>query len=186
MSRGPVGWYVHHVGSGHLTTARLVAPLMRTPVVVLSSAPRPAGWPADRWVALPLDDAPGGHAHEAGGALHWAPLDHGGYRDRMAAVAAWVAAARPSLLVSDVSVEVTLMARLLGVPVATMVMAGDRSDRPHRLAYRRGDPAPRALPRGLRGHRRAASRLAPQDGVARGDVALRRPSARPRSRRRGA
>ncbi|MEP6628991.1 MAG: glycosyltransferase [Lapillicoccus sp.] len=135
MSRGPVGWYVHHVGSGHLTTARLVAPLMRTPVVVLSSAPRPAGWPEDRWVALPLDDAPGGHAHEAGGALHWAPLDHGGYRDRMAAVAAWVASAHPSLLVSDVSVEVTLMARLLGVPVATMVMAGDRSDRPHRLAY---------------------------------------------------
>ncbi len=135
MSRGPIGWYAHHLGSGHVTTARLVAAHTRTPVVVLSSAPRPAGWPADRWVTLPLDDAPGGHDHQAGGVLHWAPLSHPGYRERMAAITAWVSTARPSVMVSDVSVEVTLLARMLGVPVATMLMAGDRSDQPHRLAY---------------------------------------------------
>ena len=133
---GPViGWYAHHVGSGHVTTARLVGRLTRTPVVVLSSAPRPSDWPADRWVTLPADDAPGGADHSAGGGLHWAPLHHPGYAERMAVIADWVGGARPALMVSDVSVEVTLLARLLGVPVATVLMAGDRSDRPHQLAY---------------------------------------------------
>ena len=133
---GPViGWYAHHVGSGHVTTARLVGRLTRTPVVILSSAPRPVDWPPERWVALPPDDAPGGSDHAAGGVLHWAPLHHPGYRERMAVITDWVQRARPALMVSDVSVEVTLLARLLGVPVATVLMAGDRSDRPHQLAY---------------------------------------------------
>lgn len=135
MTRPVIGWYAHHVGSGHVTTARLVGRLTRTPVVVLSSAPRPADWPVDRWVELPLDDAPGGDAHTAGGVLHWAPLHHRGYGERMAVLAAWVRAERPALFVSDVSVEVTLLVRLLGVPVATVLMAGDRSDRAHQMAY---------------------------------------------------
>ena len=135
MSGPVIGWYAHHVGSGHATTALLVGRLTRTPVVVLSSAPRPDDWPVDRWLALPLDDAPGGEDHTGGGGLHWAPLHHPGYRRRMAVLADWVLSARPAVLMSDVSAEVTLLARLLGVPVATVLMAGDRSDRPHQLAY---------------------------------------------------
>ena len=38
-----VGWYAHHLGSGHVARAMTVAPLMRSDVVVLSSAPRPPG-----------------------------------------------------------------------------------------------------------------------------------------------
>jgi hypothetical protein len=53
----------------------------------------------------------------------------------MAAVAAWVGRVRPALLVSDVSVEITLLVRALGVPVAAVVMAGDRRDRPHQTGY---------------------------------------------------
>ncbi len=132
---GVIGWYAHHVGAGHIARAGLVASLMRTPVVILSSTPRPDDWPADRWVDLPLDDSPEGRDHDAGGVLHWAPLGHRGYGERMALIAAWVGSARPRLMVSDVSVEVTLLVRALGVPVATVVMAGDRRDRPHQLAY---------------------------------------------------
>lgn len=135
MTGAVIGWYAHHLGSGHVTTARLVGRLTRTPVVILSSASRPADWPSERWVDLPLDDALGGHDHTAGGALHWAPLGHPGYRDRMSAIAEWVRTARPAAMLTDVSVEVTLLARLLGVPVATMLMAGDRSDGPHQLAF---------------------------------------------------
>lgn len=40
-----------------------------------------------------------------------------------------------SVLVVDVSVEVTLLARLLGRRVAVVAMRGERMDRPHRLAY---------------------------------------------------
>ena len=114
-----VGWYAHHLGSGHVARALTVAPLMRSDVVVLSSAPRPAGWPADRWLQLPRDDDAGGTDHTAGRALHWAPLMHRGYGERMALIAEWIRGARPTALVVDVSAEVTLLARTLGVPVAT-------------------------------------------------------------------
>ncbi len=130
-----VGWYAHHVGSGHVTRALTVAPLLRSGMVILSSAPRPDDWPEDRWVALPPDDDPTGTDHSAGGALHWAPLGSEGYRERMAVIAAWIREARPSALVVDVSAEVTLLARTLGVPVATVVMAGDRRDQAHQLSY---------------------------------------------------
>ncbi|MDQ2755451.1 MAG: hypothetical protein M3Y71_02640 [Actinomycetota bacterium] len=131
----PVGWYAHHCGAGHVTRAGLVAGTMRAPVTILSTAPRPEHWPADRWVALPDDAGPGGDDHTAGGLLHWAPTLHDGYRERMGVIAQWVGRHRPALLVVDVSVEVTLLARLLGVPTAVTLMAGDRTDRAHRAGY---------------------------------------------------
>ena len=54
---------------------------------------------------------------------------------RGAAVVRWVERHRPSLVVVDVSVEVTLLVRLLGVPVVVVAMQGDRHDRAHRTAY---------------------------------------------------
>jgi len=133
--RRPVGWYAHHSGAGHVTRATLVAAGMESVVTILSSAPRPDHWPANRWVCLPDDSGPGGGDHEAGGALHWAPTDHSGYRERMAALARWIGRHRPALLVVDVSVEVTLLSRLLGVPTVVTLMAGDRTDGPHRAGY---------------------------------------------------
>lgn len=134
-----IGWYVHHVGGGHAARATRIAQEVRGPVTGLSSAPRPAGWPGD-WVVLPRDDepaddtsAPGADAR-AGGALHFAPL-RPGFRQRQAAVAAWVKRARPTAMVVDVSVEITTLARLLGVPVVVMAMPGDRRDPPHQLGY---------------------------------------------------
>jgi len=53
----------------------------------------------------------------------------------MAQVSDWIRAARPALLVCDVSVEVSLLARLHGIPVVSVAMPGDRSDPPHRLGY---------------------------------------------------
>jgi hypothetical protein len=134
-ARTVVGWYAHHVGAGHVARARVVASLMSADVTILSSAPRPDDWPAERWVDLPPDDAAGGLDHDAGGTLHWAPLQHKGFSDRMRAVASWVNDRDPSTLVTDVSVEVALLARLLGVPVVTFVKPGDRSDQQHQLGY---------------------------------------------------
>ncbi|TQJ07803.1 glycosyltransferase [Lapillicoccus jejuensis] len=133
--RGVVGWYAHHAGSGHVTRALAVAAHTRHEVVVLGSARRPSSWPAERWVALPDDAAPLGADPTAGGALHWAPTGHPGFTARMRRFADWVVRVRPVALVVDVSVEVALLGRLLGVPVVVTVMAGDRSDRAHRLGY---------------------------------------------------
>jgi UDP-N-acetylglucosamine--N-acetylmuramyl-(pentapeptide) pyrophosphoryl-undecaprenol N-acetylglucosamine transferase len=47
----------------------------------------------------------------------------------------WVAAARPRLVVVDVSVEVAALLRLLAVEVVVVAGAGRRGDDAHRLAY---------------------------------------------------
>jgi hypothetical protein len=130
-----VGWYVHHHGTGHLQRFLTVRPHLEG-VVGLSSLPRPAGLTPGDWVGLPLD-APASADSEptAGGALHWAPLHHAGLRGRMAKVAGWISAARPDVLVCDVSVEVASLARLMGVPVVWIAQRGVRRDAPHQLAY---------------------------------------------------
>lgn len=135
-----IGYYVHHHGSGHLHRARAVADAWGAEITGLSTLPRPTGWPGE-WVQL-ADDAPVGDAPAdedrdvaARDHLHWAPLGHPGLSSRMAHLASWLDAARPGLLVSDHSVEVTLLARLHGVRVVGVVLPGLRSDPAHLLGY---------------------------------------------------
>jgi hypothetical protein len=105
-----------------------------TPVAGLSSLPRPSGWEGP-WVDLERDDS-SALDPTAGGQLHWAPIHDEGLRSRMAAVSSWIQHSRPDVLVSDVSAEVALLARLHGVPVVSVVLPGDRSDPAHLLGYR--------------------------------------------------
>ncbi|MGB3829484.1 MAG: hypothetical protein WA962_11995, partial [Ornithinimicrobium sp.] len=131
-----IGYYVHHHGAGHLTRARVVSARLRAQghqVVLLGSDLR-----GSEGVALPRDndgltafDDP-----EAGGALHWAPLRHPGYSTRMQAVASWVIAHRPRVVVVDVSAEVVALLRLLGVPTVLIAQPGERTDAAHTLAFR--------------------------------------------------
>ncbi|MFC8047684.1 hypothetical protein [Nocardia sp. NPDC057353] len=144
-----IGYYIHHHGSGHLHRARAVAAHLRLPVTALTSLPDVGAGFADA-ITLARDDTgadPTGT--DAGGALHWVPHDDAGLTDRMAAISAWIAAARPAAVVVDVSVEVALLARLHGVPVATVVLPGERVDDPHRLVHRIADLLIAAWPREL-------------------------------------
>lgn len=130
-----IGYYAHHQGQGHVRRARAIAARLGEDVVVLSShAPQP--WAAG-WVHLARDDDAdlAGTDPTAGGRLHWAPQASPGYRDRMATIADWVRTARPRAVVVDVSVEVTALVRLLGVPVMAVAMPGSRADAPHVLGY---------------------------------------------------
>ncbi|SDQ28711.1 glycosyltransferase [Microbacterium sp. cf332] len=135
-----LGWYVHHHGRGHLTRMLAIAAHLPLDVVCFSSLAEPTGLPANvSWVALPRDDDPQptlpADDPTAGGLLHWAPLRHEGHRARLAAMAAAVATGRIGAVVVDVSAEVTLFLRLLGVPVVIITQPGDRVDEPHRLAF---------------------------------------------------
>ncbi|MEU0787693.1 glycosyltransferase [Streptomyces sp. NPDC006173] len=132
-----IGYYIHHQGSGHLNRARTIAANSTLSVTGLSTLRAPDDWPGP-WIRLPADDdgEPGKFGDvTAGGRLHWAPLRHTGLRGRMAGIAHWIATATPRLFVSDVSVEVALLARLLGVPIAAVAMRGERNDPPHQMAY---------------------------------------------------
>ena len=145
-----IGWYVHSHGSGHAQRLDAVAAHLRTPVTVLSSLPQRAGV-GSAWLQL-ADDLPVGDDRDvtAGGTLHWAPRHHPGLLSRTAEIAAWVSRARPALVVVDVSVEVAVLVRSMGVPVVLAAMRGDRADRAHRTAYDLADallaPWPAELP----------------------------------------
>ncbi|OQR63461.1 hypothetical protein B6E66_14125 [Streptomyces maremycinicus] len=144
-----IGYYVHHQGRGHLHRAQCIAAEVDGPVALLSSLPRPAAWPGP-WVPLPPDTASDPLDPTARGRLHWAPLHHPGHRERMGVIAEWIRRERPSLFVSDVSVEAAALARLMGIPVVVMAMRGDRGDAAHRFGYDLADalvaPWPRSLP----------------------------------------
>lgn len=135
-----IGYYVHHHGGGHLARARCIAARSAEPVTVLSSLDRPvqATEFAD-WVQLDRDDLEPGRAPAAGGALHFAPQGVIGYAERMHTVAEWVRRNNPRLVVVDVSVEVSALVRLLGVPIVVMAGPGERFDGPHRLSYQLAD-----------------------------------------------
>ncbi|WP_168706858.1 hypothetical protein [Gordonia paraffinivorans] len=134
-----IGYYVHHQGQGHCSRAAAVAAHIGSDVVALTSASLDDPAFAEV-VRLDRDDA---DAHpvdvDVHGLLHWAPRHDAGLRNRMARLAAFVAERRPKAVVVDVSVEVTLFLRLLGVPVVVIAMPGDRDDPPHQLAYRAAD-----------------------------------------------
>lgn len=133
-----IGYYAHHVGAGHVARAAAIGRFLRSPVTGLSSRERPPGWPGE-WVTLARDDEPApppGADVTAGGTLHWAPAGHEGLRSRMAQIADWIGRTGPALLVADVSVEMTALARLMGVPVAVVALPGIRDDPAHQLAYR--------------------------------------------------
>ncbi len=146
-----IGYYVHHHGRGHQHRAVTLCASLTEPVTGLSSLPRPASWPGP-WVQLPADDdGPDPHDVTAGGALHWAPLHDEGARSRAHVLSSWIAEARPRLLVVDVSVEATVLARLHGVPVVSMVLPGRRGDAAHELGFRLSTELVAAWPPGACG-----------------------------------
>jgi hypothetical protein len=147
-----IGVYAHHHGSGHLQRAFAVAAVLDDRVTVLTSAAVSEEMNPDpgriRVLTLPMDhDGPGTVADPlapeagrsadptAGGRLHWAPLGQAGLRRRMAMLVEWIDRHRPSVLWTDISVEVTLAARLTGTPVVSTVLPGIRDDAPHALAH---------------------------------------------------
>ena len=130
-----IGYYVHHQGRGHSHRALALARQLDESVVGLSSLPRPEGWTAP-WVVLERDDqSPSPTDPTAHDRFHWAPTADAGLRTRMAQISAWIAEHRPRLMVSDVSVEVAVLARLHGVPVVTVVLPGRRTDAAHLLGF---------------------------------------------------
>jgi hypothetical protein len=140
-----IGWYVHHHGRGHLARLLAVAAHVTSDIVCFSSLPEPAALPTNcSWVVLDRDDAEepetGGPLRardvDAGGLLHWAPALHNGHRRRLSTIAAALESRPVTAFVVDVSAEVTLFVRLLGIPAILITQPGTRDDVPHTLAFR--------------------------------------------------
>jgi predicted glycosyltransferase len=133
-----IGYYVHHQGAGHRDRALAVARHAPDRTILLGTGL--SGTSADfRCIEL-VDDRPGPGTQFAESddrdVLHYVPLGHEGLRCRMAAVAKWVAEARPSLLIVDVSVEIAMLTRLLSTRYVYMRLGGLRQDAAHSQAFR--------------------------------------------------
>lgn len=150
-----IGYYVHHHGRGHATRAGVIgAELVRRghAVTFLGSGPLPGLADADR-LTLPSDalgeSFPDADGH---GRLHFAPLS-GDYRAFSAGIARWVADAQPDVMVVDVSVEVTVIVRALGVPVVVVTQPGERTDDAHALGFDLAEKLLALWPNGLSANR---------------------------------
>ena len=120
-----------------------------------------------------------GRAMTAGGTLHYAPYGSSQIASRFAQIAKWVADNQPEAFYVDVSDEVAVFVRLLGIPVVVHAMPGARGDAPHQLAYAQADAIVAAwpdwvpVPEHLRAHADrlhavgGISRLTPSEGVQR-------------------
>jgi hypothetical protein len=132
-----IGYYVHHHGSGHRQRALSIARHLGDGITLLGSLGSSADVPAP-YVELPRDDRPLPAPEAdvtAGGALHWAPLRHPGQQARATTLIRWLVDNQARLLVSDVSMEAVLLARLLSVPPVAVALRGDRRDRVHASGY---------------------------------------------------
>ena len=141
-----VGWYVHHHGAGHRTRAMVVGRelVARGASVTLlgSDLDHAAAHRASLSAVRLAMDAPVDESSTHSeldvvmhGSMHWAPLWHSGFRERMTTVARWVQVEEPDVVVVDVSCEVAVMVRLLGVPVVVVAQPGERTDTAHTTAY---------------------------------------------------
>ena len=131
----PIGYYVHHHGAGHGAHGVALGRVLGDRLVGLGSGPIPNGWHSE-WIPLPRDDRPEAEGDPTRhGAWHWLPHQHQGFTQRMRAIASWIAGNDPAVLVSDVSAEVVALSALLGVPSVAVLLAGRRTDRPHRTAF---------------------------------------------------
>ena len=137
-----IGYYVHHHGEGHRQRALQIARAAPGQFVLLGTGLRGAAEDVDI-IDLADDRMTGAGAFDGRDeaadrpdALHYAPLNHDGIRRRVATLTAWIAEARPALMVVDVSVEVAMLARLASVPTVCVRLNGDRGDAPHLEAFR--------------------------------------------------
>lgn len=139
--RRPVGYYVHHQGAGHWQRANLIAACLDRPVTLIGTFAEIDASRANGAILDLPDDRLTGFDGQDGEAIrpdcfHYVPVGIDRIRDRMGMLAAWMAEHDPALLIVDVSVEVTLLARLLSVPTLVVRLAGNRTDTPHLEGFR--------------------------------------------------
>jgi predicted glycosyltransferase len=136
---GTVLWYVHDHGRGHLDRARAVIPHVGAEVVVACGpgiAESAAGTLPCPVVALPSDvPVP---ARATVGPWHHAPSSPV-TTARALALAAVVDEHGCTTAVVDVSVEVTVLARLLGLRVVALRQSGCRDDVAHQIGLATAD-----------------------------------------------
>ena len=136
----PIAYYAHHMGSGHSVRGRQVLRGLNRPAALMTSY-NIRKTHHDPFDLIRLDTD---HAEETDyeqslspkpDCLHHAPLNVAGVQNRMASIANWIQWNRPTLFVSDVSMELLQFARLCSVPTLGVRLTGPREDLAHRQGF---------------------------------------------------
>jgi predicted glycosyltransferase len=138
-----IAFYVHHHGSGHVMRAIAISEsLQDCSITFLGSDLQRYHHIIPGYIKclhLPKDLPSLNDVHfEARNpvdCLHYAPLNIQGVRERNRMMTEFFSNTFPLLLIVDVSVEVTLLARLCGIPTVVVRQHGNRTDLPHLSAY---------------------------------------------------
>jgi len=138
-----IAFYVHHHGSGHLMrTLQIASALGGRKIFLMGSALDKISIKLPEHIELihlPADTPHRGDLqapHErVPDIFHYAPTGVSGVTERTAIMTDLFKREFPIMLIVDVSVEVTLLARLCSVPTIVMLQHGIRNDLPHLMAY---------------------------------------------------
>ena len=137
-----IAFYIHHQGAGHVMRAITIASVLNGfRICFLGSNLKPylSQIPDEiQCIHLPLDvpiENEHLYSNDALSYLHYAPLGVNGIRERTALLTGVFKDKYPILLIVDVSVEITLLARLCGIPSIVVMQHGNRNDLPHQQAY---------------------------------------------------
>lgn len=137
-----VGFYVHYHGRGHKHRTEAILRHLTLPATVITSRLENDDWLGPTLssvvgISCDIDDVPAAgleHAEDVP-ALHYAPLWTGSITQRVAQYAAWLNAQRPSVMIIDVSAEISMLTRLASIPQIVMRQHGRRDDTGHLGAY---------------------------------------------------
>lgn len=138
-----IAFYVHHHGSGHyMRTVQVAQKLLKYKPILIGSNLSNKTKELDQNISilqLPMDIPTSVDIFYTEGTpvdgLHYAPLNIKGISDRNAIITDFFAKSGPLILVVDVSVEISLLARLCGIPTVVMRQHGTRTDLAHIMAY---------------------------------------------------
>ncbi|MBE7176942.1 MAG: hypothetical protein INR69_11075 [Mucilaginibacter polytrichastri] len=135
-----LGFYIHHQGTGHLIRALTIAEALKHDFKItflgsaLDSEHHIPDFIERIHLAYDYDEMVNDDAVYPS-VFHYAPLGVAGIRNRSRQIVDWFNAAYPCILIVDVSVEITLLARLCGIPTIVMRLHGKRDDAAHLAAY---------------------------------------------------
>lgn len=134
-----IAFYVHHHGSGHLMRCVQIASALKGYRIIFMGTGLQHVDPSIEVIDLPSDLPEGNEQDDLSSlqpdSFHYAPTGLKGIRERTAIMTSVFQRSYPMLLIVDVSVEVTLLARLCGIPTIVIRQHGIRTDLPHLLAY---------------------------------------------------
>lgn len=135
-------FYIHHHGSGHVMRAIAIAKAFPAESITFmgSDLMRYAAQIPDHiaCIHLPMDTHAQRDTYDEQRDLtflHYAPLHVPGVLNRIGVMHDYFQRNPTTMLIVDVSVEVTLFARLCGIPTVVIRQHGRRTDLAHRLAY---------------------------------------------------